>query len=215
MQRPATTAIPAGLAAALLLGLGLSLAGPAPAARPGPDARPEAGAPAAQAPRAEESPGSQFPERRPRHDRWMGRFMRMGPVPVPEGVVVPAWDALGPERQQRLARFEARWDQMPASARVHLLERLERRQRWQDMDPDERERIRAGARHFHDMPPELREKARASFQAMRALPPEQRREAMELWRSLSPEQRREWLETGGPGLSPPPEGIGTAAAKSE
>ncbi|KAA2284177.1 DUF3106 domain-containing protein [Arenimonas fontis] len=146
------------------------------------------------------------PEHRPPHrDRWLARLMRMGPVPVPGGVVVPRWTELDPDRQARLARFEQRWDQMPASARVHLLERLERHQRWEAMSPEERERIRAGVRHFLDMPPELQEKARASFQALRALPPEQRRDLLQRWRSLSPEQRRAWLEAGGPAIAPAPD----------
>lgn len=185
---------------------GLLLVVPALAAEPGP--------PPDRQEKASPTPTSQFPEPRPRHplprsgERWVGRLADMGPVPVPEGVVVPGWEELGPERQARLERFRDRWDQMPASARVRLLERLERQQRWERMSPEERERIRAGARHFHDMPPELREKARAGFQAMRALPPEERREMMELWRSLSPEQRRAWLEAGGPVHAPPPAGVG-------
>ena len=47
------------------------------------------------------------------------------PVPVPAGVTVPAWAELTPAQQEKLAPLRERWDQMPASRRVHALERLE------------------------------------------------------------------------------------------
>lgn len=127
-----------------------------------------------------------------------------GPPPVPAGVTVPAWAELTPAQQEKLAPLRERWDQMPASRRVHALERLERRARWEAMTPEQRERLRQGARNFHDLPPELREKARESFQVVRALPEDQRRAVLARWRALSPEQRRAWLEAGGPGIVPEP-----------
>lgn len=136
------------------------------------------------------------------HDR--PRRDRGEPSPVPAGVVVPAWSELSPAQQARLASMEKQWDTMSASRRVRALENLERRARWEAMTPEERERIREGARNFHDMPPELREKMRTSMQTMRALPEAERKELFRLWRSLDPEQRRKWLEAGGPGISAPP-----------
>jgi hypothetical protein len=47
---------------------------------------------------------------------------------------------------------------------------------------------------------------RASMQVVRGLPEDQRRELKERWRAMDPGQRRQWLEAGGPGLAPPPEG---------
>ena len=70
----------------------------------------------------------------------------------------------------------------------------------------ERERLRHGARNFQDLPPELREKMRASMQVVRQLPEAERRKLKERWRAMDPDQRRRWLEAGGPGLAPPPEG---------
>ena len=125
---------------------------------------------------------------------------------VPEGVVVPAWSELSPAQQEKLAPLRERWDQMPASRRAHALERMERRARWEALPPEERERLRHGARNFHDLPPELREKMRASMQVVRQLPEPERRELKARWRAMDPEQRRRWLEAGGPGLAPPPEG---------
>ncbi len=127
-----------------------------------------------------------------------------GPAPVPAGVSVPAWHELSPRQQEKLAPLRERWDQMPASRRVHALERLERRERWEAMTPEQRERLRQGARNFHELPPELRETARASFQVVRALPEPERRAILARWRALSPEQRRAWLEAGGPGIVPEP-----------
>jgi len=127
-----------------------------------------------------------------------------GPVAVPEGVRVPSWDELTPAQQKSVERLRDRWDTLPASQRVMALERAERRARWEAMTPEQRERLRQGARNFHDLPPELREKARASFQVVRALPEEERRAVLARWRALSPEQRRAWLEAGGPGIVPEP-----------
>ena len=86
------------------------------------------------------------------------------------------------------------------------LERMERRARWDAMTPEQRDRLRHGARNFRDLPPELREKMRESMQVVRQLPEDQRRGLKERWRAMDPEQRRQWLEAGGPGLAPPPEG---------
>jgi hypothetical protein len=125
---------------------------------------------------------------------------------VPEGVAVPAWSELTPQQREQLAPLRERWDQMPASRRVHALERMERRARWEAMTPEQRERLRHGARNFRDLPPELREKMRASMQVVRQLPEGQRTQLQQRWRAMDPEQRRQWLEAGGPGLAPPPEG---------
>ncbi len=123
---------------------------------------------------------------------------------LPPGVSVPAWQELSPEQQQRLAPLAKDWDRLPAWRRVQALERLQRRQQWQQMDPEQRQRMLQGARNFQDMPPELRERMRRSLAAVANLPKEQQRELRRIWQSLGPEQRREWLSRGGPGLSPPP-----------
>jgi hypothetical protein len=129
-----------------------------------------------------------------------------GPTPVPAGVSVPAWEELSPAQQESLARLRADWDQLPASRRVRALEWVERKSRWEAMTPEEREKLRAGARNFRDLPPELREKMRTSMRAMRALPEDERRALRERWHAMSPEQRRAWLQEGGPAISPPPGG---------
>ena len=131
---------------------------------------------------------------------------RYGHDRVPEGVAVPSWSGLTPGQQEKLAPLRERWDQMPASRRVHALERMERRARWDALTPGQRDRLRHGARNFRDLPPGLREKMRASMQAVHTLPEAQRRQLKERWRAMDPEQRRKWLEAGGPGLAPPPEG---------
>lgn len=131
---------------------------------------------------------------------------RHSPSRVPEGVVVPSWSQLTPAQQETLAPLRERWDQMPASRRAHALERMERRARWDALSPEQRERLRHGARNFRDLPPELREKMRASMHAVHRLPEDERRALKQRWRAMDPEQRRKWLDAGGPGLAPPPEG---------
>lgn len=138
------------------------------------------------------------------HDARGGRHHDHGPTPVPAGVRVPAWDELSPGQQAALARLRDDWDQLPASRRVRALEWVERKARWEAMTPEQREKLRAGARNFHDLPPELREKMRASLQALRALPAGEQRALRKRWHEMSPEQRRAWLQTGGPAISAPP-----------
>lgn len=140
---------------------------------------------------------------RPRRERYR-HHEGFGPPTIPAGVQVPAWSELSPAQQQQLEHLRTTWDNLPASRRVHALERLERHARWEAMTPEQRERLREGARNFHDLPPELRAKMRASLQATRALPDDERRRLFERWHQLSPEQRRTWLEAGGPGISPEP-----------
>ncbi len=127
-----------------------------------------------------------------------------GPAPVPAGVSVPTWAQLSPAQREKLAPLAEHWDRMPASRRVRALERLERKERWDAMTPEQREKLREGARNFHDLPPELREKMRLSMATLRQLPEAERKQLFHLWRSLDPAQRRAWLEQGGPGISPPP-----------
>lgn len=141
---------------------------------------------------------------RDRHDAHEHR--EHGPTPVPAGVTVPSWSQLTPAQREQLAPMAEQWDAMPASRRVRALERLERKARWEAMTPEEREKIREGARNFRDLPPELREKMRISMATMRGLPEDERRQLFALWRGMDPAQRRAWLETGGPGISPPPAG---------
>lgn len=139
-----------------------------------------------------------------RHEHRERRHEGHDPAPVPAGVSVPTWAQLSPAQQEKLAPLAAHWDQMPASRRVRALERLERKARWDAMTPEQREKLREGARNFRELPPELREKMRTSMATLRQLPEAERKELFRLWRSLDPAQRRAWLEQGGPGLSPPP-----------
>lgn len=140
----------------------------------------------------------------PREHRMHREHREHGPTPVPAGVTVPTWSQLSPAQREQLAPMAEHWDTMPASRRVRALERLERKARWEAMTPEEREKIREGARNFRDLPPELKEKMRISMATMRGLPEDERKRLFGLWRSMDPAQRRAWLETGGPGISPPP-----------
>lgn len=126
-------------------------------------------------------------------------------TPVPAGVKVPGWAELSDAQREKLASLAPQWDTLPASRRVRALEHLDRKARWAAMTPEQRGKMRKGARNFRDLPPELREKMRLSMAATRALPEPERKNLFRLWRALNPEQRRAWLEAGGPGISPPPD----------
>ena len=120
---------------------------------------------------------------------------------VPKGVSVPSWHELTPTQQRDLAPFADRWDGLPASRRVAILERW---QRWQSVPPAQRETLQRGERNFLSLSPRLREQMRRSLAAVAELPPEEQRRLRRLWRELSPQERRQWLERGGPGFAPPP-----------
>ena len=120
---------------------------------------------------------------------------------LPENVKVPAWKELSSQQQADLSDFARRWDRLPASRRVLI---LERHARWKQLPARKRELIHEGERNFRQMSPGQREKMRLSLAAMRALPVPEQRRLRQTWRSLSPQQRRDWLDRGGPGIAPPP-----------
>ena len=123
------------------------------------------------------------------------------PPRPPAGVQVPTWSQLDDEQHHALARFERRWDRMPASRRVLLLERYQRWHRW---SPEQRRAAREGWRHYRELSPRQRVQMRRSVRAMRTLDADERGRLRAAWRGLSPEARREWLRAGGPGIAPPP-----------
>ena len=120
---------------------------------------------------------------------------------VPQGVTVPSWKQLSSEQQKDLQNFSQRWDSMPASRRVQILERYER---WKKLPPQKREALREGAQNFQEMTPRQRQNMRESMRYMRTLPPEEQKRLRQLWMSLSPQQRTRWLVAGGPGIAPAP-----------
>jgi TRAP-type C4-dicarboxylate transport system substrate-binding protein len=122
-------------------------------------------------------------------------------APMPDGVSVPSWNQLDPQRQAVLQPFADRWDRMPASRRVRILERYER---WQHLPPEQREAMRDGLANYRHMSPEQRQKIRESMHVIRALPPDRQQALRQRWRSMTPEQRKAWLDAGGPGIAPPP-----------
>ena len=123
-----------------------------------------------------------------------------GAAEPPPGVRVPAWRELSAQQQEDLAPFAGRWDRMPASRRVLVLERY---QRWSHLPPERRAQVRAGERNFREMSPAQRERMRRAFRALRALPPGEQQRLRASWREMTPQQRRDWLERGGPGVAPP------------
>ncbi|KFN51073.1 DUF3106 domain-containing protein [Arenimonas composti] len=191
------------LAATLFLA---GLAGAAAAVASPPRPAVEAAAPArTQGVRHDDDPRQEEPAPGHRRRHRMAHGLDF-PTPVPAGVVVPRWDELDAERQRQLEHLRETWDQLPASRRALALERIERHARWRALSPEERERLREGARNFHDLSPELREKMRTSFHVVNALPAPEREHLLARWRAMDPQQRRAWLEAGGPGIAPEPGG---------
>lgn len=120
---------------------------------------------------------------------------------VPQGVSVPSWKQLTVQQQKDLQNFSQRWDLMPASRRVQILERYER---WKKLPPKKRDALREGAQNFQEMTPKQRQNMRESMRYIRTLPPDEQKRLRRLWSALAPQQRTQWLEDGGPGIAPEP-----------
>jgi hypothetical protein len=53
-------------------------------------------------------------------------------------------------------------------------------------------------RRWEHMDPQKREEMRALFQKMRAMSPEQRRVLRDQWHAMTPEQRKAWIDANPP-----------------
>ena len=120
---------------------------------------------------------------------------------VPQGVTVPGWKQLNARQQKALQNFSHRWDSMPASRRVQILERYER---WKKLSPEKREALLEGAQNFQEMTPKQRQNMRQSMRYVRTLPPEEQKRLRRFWTTLTQKQRTQGLEEGGPGIAPEP-----------
>ena len=82
----------------------------------------------------------------------------------------------------------------PAAADSDLERRM---QHWQQLSPQERQRIRERNERLEQLSPEQRDKLRRNYQRWQRLAPEQRqrlRQRFERYQELSPEQRKQLRE---------------------
>jgi hypothetical protein len=82
------------------------------------------------------------------------------------------WESLTPEDQRVLAPGRERW------------------QRWRDLPPERKARLRERLERFRRLPPQQQARVRVAFRDFRALPEPERRRLREEWRRLSPAERR-------------------------
>ena len=126
-----------------------------------------------------------------------------------------AWSDLPADAREALAPMAERW----ASLKPHQQHRLVRKvadkkykssaNRWKNLSPEERQRIKQGRERFKDMPEEKRKELRQRWQNMseeerreavkarrvlRHYPPEERHILLEELRKLPPDQRQEQLQ---------------------
>jgi hypothetical protein len=66
------------------------------------------------------------------------------------------------------------------------------------MTPEQRARARHGMHRWERMDPERREQMRALFEKMRAMTPEQRKALRDRWHAMTAEQRRAWVQANPP-----------------
>ncbi|MEN1941845.1 DUF3106 domain-containing protein [Luteimonas sp. MJ246] len=108
-----------------------------------------------------------------------------------QDAALPAWDGLTPaQRDALVAPVRQRWNDHPEK-RAHMLSHAER---WQEMDPGQRERARRGAHRWQQMDPEKREAMRALYSRMKALPEAEREALRTQWKAMTREERRAWVE---------------------
>ena len=126
------------------------------------------------------------------------------------------WDQLPAETRETLAPMADRWDRLKPQQQHRLVRRAgdkgfqERAERWNNLSPEERDKIQKARQRYKDMPPERREKLRKRWENMSEeerkaarnagrklghLSPEERREAQRAMREMTPRERREYLET--------------------
>ena len=64
-------------------------------------------------------------------------------------------------------------------------------QRWNDLSPDQRERIRERYRRFQELPPDQQARIRERHEWFKSLPPGERRELREKWKGMTPQERKQ------------------------
>lgn len=125
------------------------------------------------------------------------------------------WNQLSAETREILAPMAERWNNLKPHQQQKWLRRAEnkvfqdRAERWNNLSQEERDRIQKARQRFKDMPPEKREKLRTRWESMseeerkaarkaghmlRHLPPQQRREALKAMRDMTPKERRQYLK---------------------
>lgn len=103
---------------------------------------------------------------------------------------LPEWDQLSAaQREALVAPMRQRWNDHPEKRR-HMLSHAER---WQEMEPGQRDRARRGAERWRQMDPARREALRALYAHMKTLPEAEREALREQWKSMTPEQRQAWV----------------------
>jgi hypothetical protein len=108
---------------------------------------------------------------------------------------LPAWEQLSSaQRELLIGPTRERWNANP-EARARMFEHA---QRWRQLTPGQRTNAHHGLGRWEKMDPQQRQTMRALFQKMRDLPPERRRALRERWRAMTPEQRRAWVGENSP-----------------
>lgn len=72
-------------------------------------------------------------------------------------------------------------------------DKAERRKRWDNLSPEEKERLRLSYRRFKALPLARQERIRMNFKRWRSLSPERReiiKRKIHAWRQLSPQKRQ-------------------------
>lgn len=64
-------------------------------------------------------------------------------------------------------------------------------QRWKDLTPEQRDRIRERYRRFQELPADQQARIRERHEWFKSLPPGERRELREKWKGMTPQERKQ------------------------
>ena len=96
-----------------------------------------------------------------------------------------AWDALAPERQERIALGARRWLEMNRTERRAAEERFTL---WQGLDNDRRSQLRQRYETYRNLPTTERDQLRDIYNRFNRLPRDERDALRSQFRQLSPDQ---------------------------
>lgn len=106
-----------------------------------------------------------------------------------------SWEQLTPAQRELLTQpIRERWNNADAAQRQRMLAHAER---WREMPPEQRARARRGYDRFEQMDPARREQMRVLFERTRGMDPQQRRHTFVLYhamRGMAPAERQALVE---------------------
>ena len=108
----------------------------------------------------------------------------------------PAWEQLSTaDREALIAPLRDRWNNAEPEKRQRMLEHA---REWRTMTPEQRKAAREGMRHWSHMDDAKRDEMRALYERTRGMDADQRKALRQQWPTMTPEQRKAWIDAHPP-----------------